>query len=288
MSLVDQRERLAAVAEGRDNRHGGMRVTFDAKGKLQLPEVPAHDDQVGHCSWLSAVFNLDADHRITGGVREGLRGPDGHVVLTRVGAAPIRFEPAASINNPTRLIEKLSWQKLPTDGPCHALRAEHCRHISHVVVMLCGTHETISDAQEAEGVVSDVLSAGEPVEGRTTYGTSGQRYEAAVALRRAADELTGRKVGPCRYLIDANTGELVIAVSDLQEAARRHVGSSLPHGWVDGRMATLGWARITLDGHEQSGRSGRSGPHTRIFAYRGLLPAANDGQEHDHPATVTT
>jgi hypothetical protein len=80
-----------------------------------------------------------------------------------------------------------------------------------------------------------------------------------VALRRAVDEQTGRAIGPARYLIDANTGEYVIAVSDLNEAARRHVGSSIPRGWLPGRMDAMGWRRVTLDGHALPGRDGRSG-----------------------------
>jgi hypothetical protein len=260
-------------------------VMFDAKGKLLLPELPNHADAAGLCSWLTVVFNLDGRHRITGGIRQGLRGPDGHVVLSRVDAAPIRFEPAARINNPTRLIETLSWQTLPTDGAIHALKADHCREISYAVRMLCGIHETMTDAQEAEGVVADLMSAADLVEDHTTYGTPGQRYEAAVSLRRAVDEVTGRKVGSARYLLDSNTGEFVMAVSDLQETARRHVGSSLPRGWLDARMETLGWARITLQGYGQPGRAGRQGPHARIFAYRGILPARTDQDASDEVNT---
>ena len=45
------------------------------------------------------------DHRIAGGEREGLHGPDGHVVLRRAGAPQIRFEPATNLNSPAKLIE---------------------------------------------------------------------------------------------------------------------------------------------------------------------------------------
>jgi hypothetical protein len=62
----------------------------------------------------------------------------------------------------------------------------------------------------------------------------------------------------------------VIAVSDLAEAARRHTGSGLTRGWLEARMDALGWKRITLDGHLESGRDGRKGPHARICAYRGV------------------
>ncbi len=251
-------------------------VTFDGKGKPQLPPLPAHDDQLGLCSWVTAVFNLDTGRPITSGVREGLRGPDGHVKLDRRNAPALRFEPAARINQPARLIETLSWQTLPTDGAVHALTAAHCREISYVVRMLCGISHTITEAQEAEGIVSDFLSAAERIEGCTTYGTQAQRFEAAISLRRAIDEVTGRKLGVARYLVDGDTGEIVMAVGDLQETARRHVGSTLPRGWLDGRMADLGWTRITLDGHLEPGRSGRRTAHARIFAYRGHLPGRDD------------
>jgi hypothetical protein len=261
------------------NGHGADRfqVTFDGKGNLSLPEIPGHDDQPGLCAWLTGVFNLNVSHPITGGKREGLRGPEGHVVLARAGAAPIRFEPASKINSAAKLIETLSWRMIETDGAVHALKSPHCRQIAHVVRMLCGASEAMSDEQETEAIVGTFMQSAQAVEGHTTYGTSGQRYEAAVALRRAVDEVTGRSVGPARYLIDENTGEMVMAVSDLQDAARRHVGSSLPHGWLDGRMEALDWARITLAGFGQPGRAGRRGPHARINAYRGILrPVAED------------
>src|ERR1700761_4262779 len=110
---ADQRAGLEQIARSNSSTTtvaGQTRYTvmFDDKGKLLLPETPEHHDQVGLCSWLTAVFNLDTQHPIAGGVREGLRGPDGHVVLRRIEAPPIRFEPAARINNPTRLIETLS------------------------------------------------------------------------------------------------------------------------------------------------------------------------------------
>ncbi len=289
MSGLDE---LAAVREKRSRRADDRSVTFDEKGRLLLPETPAYNDPTGLCSWLTCVFNLDRVHPITGGTRQGLHGPEGHVELSRAGAESIRFEPARHINQSARLIEWLSWQRLPTDGAIHALKAEHCREISRVIVMLCGLHAKLTARQEADGIVGDLLHIGEPVEGRTTYGTPSQRYEAAVALRRAVDEITGRKIGVPRYLIDAgkldpDTGELieheepvyVIAVSDAHEIARRHIGSSLARGWLDARMESLGWERLTLDGHGQPGRAGRQGPHARIYAYRGSLPAIQDDQE---------
>ena len=71
------------------------------------------------------------------------------------------------------------------------------------------------------------------------------------------------------YLIDAKTDELVIPVSALRKAARDHMGTSLENGWLDARMQGLGWVRIVIDGHEQSGRLGRKGLHSIVEAYRG-------------------
>lgn len=283
-------EIMAAIAGDRGARNGSAPVaytiTVDAKGKLLFPDLPAHNDPRGLCAWVTRALNLDPRHPVRGATHEGLRGPDGHVVLARREAVAIRFEPASKMNNPPRLIETLSWWKIPTDGLTHAYKAGDCRLISHAVRMLCGAHRGMTEAQQAEAIVADLMQAALAVCDRTTYGTPAQRYEAAIGLRRERDEATGRPLGPPRYLIDQNTGELVIAVSDLAEAARRHVGSSLARGWLDARMETLGWARIVLDGHEMRGRGGRQGAHARVFAYRGLLSAVSGGS--DDTEAVTT
>jgi len=284
MTLAEDQLRAAKAEADERGKYG---ILFDPKGKILLPEPPEHDDPAGHCAWLTCVFNLDPAHPITGGKREGLLGPEGHVVLHRAGATPIRFEPATKINTPAKLIETLSWRMTDTDGLVHALEGKHCRQIAYVIRMLCGASQGMSDRQEAEGIVCTFMSGAEMVEGHTTYGTPGQRYEAAVALRRVADEITGRPIGAARYLIDTNTGENVIAVSDLQDAGRRHVGSSLPRGWLDARMDTLEWKRITVEGHGQPGRAGRRGPHARIYAYRGLLPASIEDQPSSDPPVTT-
>lgn len=272
---------LRAIADDKEHEPGGAyQVTFDAKGKLQLPPTPSVEDIAGLCAWLTVVFSLDPAHPITRAVHEGLIGKDGHVVLHRAGdAGPIRFEPAAHINQPARLIETLSWRLGPQDGAVHAFKGDHCRVISHVIRMACGAFETASDADEAAGIVGTFLHIAVAVDGRTTYGTPAQRYEAALGLRHETDEIHGRPVGPPRYLIDANTGELVIGVRDLAEAARHHVGSGLARGWLDARMATLGWARVTLQGYGHPGRAGRQDPHARINAYRGHLPAGDQGDQ---------
>ena len=260
------------------------KATAATGGKLTLPPAPAPDDRAGQCAWLTSAFALDPAHPVIGGAREGLRGAAGHVVLHRAGAPPLRFEPASRINAPQRLIEDLSWQMLPSDGAVPALKSEHCRAVAHVVRMLTDAAQVVTDAQETAGVVGTFLSAAEPVEGLTVYGSTAQRYEAATGLQRDLDPTTGRLLGAPRYLIDANTGELVIRAGDLAEAGRRHVGSSLPHGWLDARMDNLGWTRVALDGHAVRGRDGRQGPHARCNVYRGHVPAG----DADYSESVTT
>src|SRR5207244_13478123 len=107
--------------------------------------------------------------------------------LRRAGAPQIRFEPATKLNSPAKLIETLSWQTVSTDGPIHALASVHCRQITYAVRMLCGADEEATYEQETEAIVGTFMHAAVAVEGSTTYGTSGQRYEAAVALRRETD-----------------------------------------------------------------------------------------------------
>jgi Bifunctional DNA primase/polymerase, N-terminal/Primase C terminal 1 (PriCT-1) len=251
-------------------------IDFNDKGALVLPPAPEVDDLAGHAAWLTAVLALDSRHPITVGRREGLRGPEGHIVLSRAGAEPIRFEPATRINAPQRLVETLAWQTLPTDGAVPPLKGAHCQQIAHVVRMLCGASECVTEAQEAEGIVGTFLQVATPIEGVSSYGNSRERYATAVALRREVDEITGHHVGPPRYVVDEQTRELVIAVSDLADAARRHVGSTVPRGWLDARMETLGWRRIRLDGHAVPRQAGRVGAHARINAYRGHLSAESD------------
>jgi hypothetical protein len=279
---MSARDELRHVVNGASPDGDGpdIEVTVDAKGKLVLPPVPAVHDIAGCCAWLTCVFNLNPRHPIIGGAHEGLRGPDGHVHLRRLDAPAIRFEPASKINAPGKLIETLSWRMIPTDGAIHDLKGTHCRQIAHVVRMLCGTTKRASDEQDTAGLVGAFLQGAVPVHNLTTYGTSSQRYEAARALQRDLDDTTGRPVGPVRYLIDENTGETVIRLADITEVARRYVGGSVPRGWLDARMDGLGWTRIRLDGHAQSGRERTGNPHARCDVYRGLLPAP-DEQEGD-------
>jgi len=247
-------------------------LEYDAKGNLKLPPTPDLQDVAGQCAWLTAVFALDREHPITSGERQGVFGPEGHVELRRAGARSIRFEPASRINTPLKLIETLAWAVLHTDSAVPAFKGAHCAQIAYVVRMLCGAVEALTDGQEAAAIVATFLSGAVEVEHDvTTYGNSAQRYEAAISLRREIDQASGRPIGQVRYARDANTGELLIAVADLADAARRHAGSSLPHGWLDARMAALRWQRIMLQGYALPGRDGRKGPHARIGAYRGIL-----------------
>ncbi|MEJ7798438.1 MAG: hypothetical protein WKF42_08070 [Solirubrobacteraceae bacterium] len=290
---ASRRTDLQAIAGGkRTNATGGASVTFDDKGKMQLPKVPAHDDPAGQCVWLTVAFNLDADHPITGGAWQGQRGPDGHISLRRAGAGELRFEPARVINTPMKMIEAFTGRRHDTDGMLHAFTAAHCREISYVVQCLCDMADALTEEQEALGIIATFLQSAVAVEGHTTYGTPAQRFEAARGLRREVDEHSGRPFGAPRYLLDALSGErvdtttgeildpamtveLVIAVSELADAARRHVGSSLPRGWLDARLAAIAWRRITVDGHAQAGRAGRRGAHATVHAYRGRLPSSD-------------
>jgi len=267
---------LRALIDGattNGNGRASYAITFtDSKPpKMVLPDVPAHDDPTGLAAWLTGVLQLDPAHPVVRAVHEGLRGPEGHVEIRRARAAPIRFEPAAAMNSARRFLPVLAWQLLPTDGEPPGFRDEHCRRIAHVVRLLCGVSTGVREADETAGIVGVFLAAATALEGHTTYGTGAQRYEAATALQRAVDDQTGRPLGPARYLIDLNTGELVIRAGDLQAAARAFVGSSLPRGWLDARLANLGWQRLTLDGHALAGREGRGGPHARTVIYRGHL-----------------
>lgn len=247
-----------------------LAVTIDAKGKLHLPPLPAGEDPAACCAWLTAALALDPRHPVTAARHEGLRGAAGHAVLARHDAPPLRFEPAARINTPMRLVEDRTWQAIPSDGPVPPYKAEHSRQIAHVVRQLCGVSRAQTDEQETAGIVATFLQVATMAEGYTTYGTSAQRYEAARALGRHAQD--GHADPYPRYLRDSQTGEIVIAVGDLADTARRHVGSSLPRGWLDARMEGLGWQRVRLDGHAEPGRAGRSSHHATVIGYRGHLP----------------
>ena len=289
---LDERKNLAVIQGGK------LEVVIDDKGKLKLPPIP--DDHAGRLHWLSVVFNLTPEHPIVGAEWQGQRGPDGQIALRRAGTAEMRFEPARSMNTPMKLIEAFTGRRHPKDGQLYAYKGDHCRQIAYVIESLCDTTKALSEAEEAAAIVGSFLHAAEAVEGHTTHGTPGQRYEAAKALSRRHED---GAYGTWRYLIDEQTGqradeetgelidqgqpvEYVIAVSDLSDAARRFLGSSLPRGWLDARMQCLGWHRIRLQGYGQPGRAGRHGPHARIDAYRGALEAT-ESQPNDEEAVNT-
>jgi hypothetical protein len=238
--------------------------------KLVLPKIPAEDDPAGLCAWLTVVFNLNPAHPVTGGQWQGVRGPDGQIVLRRADAQSLRFEPARAINTPQRLYESFTGRRHPGDRVLYAFKAEHCRQIAHVVEMLCDASAAKTEEQEACEIVGVLMSSALAVEGHAIHGTTAQRYEAAQALRR-------ERGSDVRYLIDCDTGEVVIAAADLAEAARRSVGSSIARGWLDARMDGIGWKRITLEGRALPGRSGRSGPHAIIVAYCGHVQPDTEG-----------
>ena len=271
--MNDDGLKAMAVAQASRNGPGSDKfaVTFtDHKvPKLILPDVPEHDDLAGLAAWLTSVFRLDSSHPIKRAMHQGLRGQDGHAELQRVEAPPLRFEPAAALNTARRLLPALSWQLIPTDGEPYGFKDEHCRRIAYVVRLLCVGASEITEQEETTGIVGYFLGRAHQVEGCTTYGDTAQRYEAAVALQRSP-------MDPWIFLVDADTGELVIRLSDLREAAREYSGSGIPRGYPDARMEQLGWKRIELDGHARGGRTGRDSPHARCYAYRGLLPAGDD------------
>jgi hypothetical protein len=272
---------LAALNGGPPVKNAHYEVTWTEgpKPKLVLPDAPAYDDPVGLCAWLTCVLQLDPAHPVTGAVREGLRGPEGHAEIRRAGSRAIRFEPIALVYTARRLRPVLGTQLLPTDGKPYGFTDAHAADVAHVLQLLCGATDNATEAEETAGVVGTFLSSAVPVEGHTTYGTGAQRYEAAIALQSELDETTGRPSRARRYLVDGNTGEMVIRTSDLQAAARDHVGSSLPRGWLDARMENLGWDRCRLEGRAVDGRTGRHSPHARVDVYRGLLQPSGDEAE---------
>jgi hypothetical protein len=132
-------------------------------------------------------------------------------------------------------------------------------------------------SDEASDVLDAHLGAAQAVEGHTIHGDAQACYQAAKALQGTQPDRFGAEYDPGRYLIDANTGELVIRVSDLHAAARRVHGGALPRGFLEGRLTALGWRRVVIEGHEQPGRAGRRGPRARCVAMAGFPPVTTPG-----------
>lgn len=273
-SLETEQTASRGRANGRAPRK--FELTFVGEGKKQEMKLPRQPDAVRELpAWLTCAFGLDPKHRILDGNWAGPRGGDGVVLLSRLGAPTIRFEPARRISRPQLLVEDFVFQRIGTDPPTPAFKTEHCRQIGHAINRLCDNSARATAADETAAIVDAFLHDAEPLEGFTTYGTSQQHFEAANALRRPAEASTGPL--PLRapnYLIDhGQTGEVdnpefVIRVSDLHHVARRLVGSK-PWTWLDARMEEIGWARVALDGHAEPGRAGRQGAHARCHVYRG-------------------
>lgn len=237
-----------------------------ATARLVLPDVPAHDDVSALLAWLTGAFALDPAHPIVRAERFG-RGPEALVRLERAGAQPIRFEPFKLVSSPVKLFETLGGWTDPTDGATPAFKAEHCRQIYQVLRMACGATAAITDEQETAGLVGHFLSAAQLAEGFTIYGRAADRYDALEQLKPSAAAFLKQA------LVDRNTGEYVVRVGDLAEAARRYLGASIPHGLLDGRMGALGWTRKSLGAHSEPGRDGRrSGKHLHFDVYVGFLP----------------
>lgn len=253
--------------------------TDDKTPKLILPGVPRHDDVVALAAWVTSVFRLDVRFPVVKGRHHGVRGPEGHIELVRAGAQSINFEPAAVVSSARRFGPVLEWQLEPTDGEMYGFKDDHCKRIAHVLRLLCGASESQTESQETENIVGTFLHGARLVEGRTVHGTSAQRYEAASGLSSDGDGRSGGGWGT-NYLVDSETGETIIRVSDLQETARRVIGSSLPRGWLDARITSIGWKRYRLDGHAAPGREGRrGGSHVRIDVYRGAWPVDDESGE---------
>jgi hypothetical protein len=249
---MDGLERLAAVQAARNgDPDGEYALGFDEKGKLKLPKKPELCDVDGLCKWLTAVFNLNPEHPITGGERQGLHGPEGHVELSRAGAPPLRFEPVTRVANPTRLREVLEGSALHTDGEPPGFKAEHTYAIAHVVRMLCGHAEGLSAEAETRGIVDAFLTDSTPVEGHTTYGTAGQRYEAAVALQH----LPGPLADGYRRI-----GDHVTTLFLLRSYARERTARE--------RTAFLACRRVELRGHVVTSLQWVSGENGRRHGLR--------------------
>jgi len=240
-------------------------VTWEGK-KPVLPPDPAFDDPIEQCRWLTSVLRLDYEHRIVGGDWYGPPSGNGVVVLHRLGADDLRFDPASTVTDPRRLAAELAWQLLDTDDRPYPWTAPQAIGIARVVRLLTGGARQWSIKQEAMSVVLVLLEASEQVEGHPR-GSGLERYECAVLLRPTEDA-AGRPV-KTRYLVDTDSGDIVVRVSDLTAAARRLM-STAPRGWLDGRMDALGWRRWTLQGHGFATGSER-GPHARCDVYVGRL-----------------
>ena len=229
---------LDEVHAARERRQARFAIKVD-KGKPQLPELPTHDDLAGQRDFLTAVLHLDGDHPITGGTHSGLAGGQGHITLDRFDAAPLEFKPASRIAKGDSLGADLVWQLEQTDDAPYSWSNHQAVKIARVVHWLCDASKAITSRQQTAQILADYIDAADEVRGNT-YGTPGERYDAAVALRPELDEKYGR-VKVRHYLVDTTEPEIAIRVSDLAQIARTVRGSSIPHGWLDAQTEEFGW-----------------------------------------------
>ena len=183
-----------------------------------------------------------------------------------------------------RLIEDLTWQAIPTDDATPALKGDHCRVIAHVIRQLCGATRAMTDEQETIGIVGAYLGAAAPIEKshdlRHRTATLRSRH---VALRRDVDGCEpAEPLGQPRYLVNANTGELVdAAFEDQTDVARRYIGSSLARGWLDARHGErrLGSRPARRPLPTPGATDATQGTHARCDTYRCHLPHEPDDSQ---------
>ncbi len=273
---------LSASGDPTIPRFDAYKVEYDESGKtpkLVMPGLPTANDLAGQLAWLTSVFRLDLKHPATRVRRYGKRGQNGDIEISRANARSLDFEPAAAIYSATRLIPMLDCLLISTDGVPYGFKNDHCRQIGRVVNMACEACESPDEAEEAAALVGMFTSIAIPVAGFTTYGSVTERFEALEALRREAHgENEYERTVQRTYLIDSHTGEIVVRVSDMREAARLFGGNQLTHGWLDSHMARIGWARAKVQGYAETGRAGRKGPHLRVDFYRGMMPGIDENE----------
>jgi hypothetical protein len=149
------------------------------------------------------VLNLDQSHPVVSAVHQGLSGALGHVVLHRLEAPEIRFEPASKISTASKMADELVWQLLPTDGEPYPWTNNQAVTIARVIRLLCGAEKGSTTAQETEHIIGTYLECAIRQEGYT-HQTAAQRAEMARFLR--GDD------GQRHYGLDLDTGETLIRV----------------------------------------------------------------------------
>jgi hypothetical protein len=278
----DRDERMAEAGIGR------YTPTWEGKGRnksVVLAPLPQAGDHAGLCGWLTATFNLDPEHAITGGMRTGARSEDGIVILERRGDAPrLYFNPAAKLATAAKLLGALGPQLIDTDDEPHNLKNDHCLRIVRAVTRLCSLQGVTDLDAQARGVVHDYLMRAQDVgEGYTAHGTPRERWELVAAIRGVAEPGRSRRDDTWRYVVDDEGGETLIPVGSLHDSARRTLGRPLHHGELDGLMGLIGWERVSVDGRYLAGREGRrGGNHLPGDFYRGR-PSGDD--DDDDPVT---